>query len=198
LTRRDEFPATHNGLEEPGTIYGPPGSASIVDRLFDKVFAIDIGFALLGAKDGADIRKLVQAQEVSLGLVHANDHWRVLAECVDQGNGLGLSREDWPCLGGTASRFEHCRLRSDRSVCIYSVLCQDRNVRDLVAEKGVTWMKIRARGEPGHGSLPHDQNAVLYLAQAPNRIGRARYLPVHLAKLRLAGQATMSAQTGDL
>ncbi len=67
-----------------------------------------------------------------------------------------------------------------------------------VAEKGVTWMKIRARGEPGHGSLPYDQNAVLYLAQAPDSIGRARYLPVHLAKPRLAGQATMSAQTGDL
>jgi acetylornithine deacetylase/succinyl-diaminopimelate desuccinylase-like protein len=49
-----------------------------------------------------------------------------------------------------------------------------------VAEKGICWLRMAARGRPGHGSLPHDENAVCYLAQAVDRIRRARHLPVHV------------------
>jgi acetylornithine deacetylase/succinyl-diaminopimelate desuccinylase-like protein len=49
-----------------------------------------------------------------------------------------------------------------------------------VAEKGVCWLRMTARGQPGHGSLPHDDNAVFHLAQALDRIRRARHLPVHV------------------
>ncbi len=49
-----------------------------------------------------------------------------------------------------------------------------------VAEKGVCWLRMTARGKPGHGSLPHDENAVFYLAQAIERIRRAGHLPVHI------------------
>jgi ribonuclease BN (tRNA processing enzyme) len=91
--------AWKNGREEPVTIYGPPGTASIVTALFEQVFARDIAVTLFDEKDGADIRKLVQVQEVSSGWVHEDDHWRVLAESVDHGNGMGLSPEDWLCLG---------------------------------------------------------------------------------------------------
>jgi acetylornithine deacetylase/succinyl-diaminopimelate desuccinylase-like protein len=49
-----------------------------------------------------------------------------------------------------------------------------------VAEKGVTWLRMSASGKPGHGSLPHDENAVYYLAQALDRIRRAGHLPVHV------------------
>jgi acetylornithine deacetylase/succinyl-diaminopimelate desuccinylase-like protein len=50
-----------------------------------------------------------------------------------------------------------------------------------VAEKGVCWLRMTARGQPGHGSMPHDDNAVLHLAQALERIRRARHLPVHIS-----------------
>jgi acetylornithine deacetylase/succinyl-diaminopimelate desuccinylase-like protein len=49
-----------------------------------------------------------------------------------------------------------------------------------VAEKGVTWMKMIARGKPGHASLPHDENAVFYLVRAIEQIRRAGHLPVHI------------------
>ncbi|HVY61982.1 MAG TPA: M20/M25/M40 family metallo-hydrolase [Planctomycetota bacterium] len=35
-----------------------------------------------------------------------------------------------------------------------------------MGEKGVCWLKLRAKGDPGHGSMPHDRNAVLRLARA--------------------------------
>lgn len=44
-----------------------------------------------------------------------------------------------------------------------------------VAEKGVNWIRIRAGGRPGHGSVPGAaDNAVLRMAEAINRIGRHR------------------------
>ncbi len=49
-----------------------------------------------------------------------------------------------------------------------------------VAEKGVAWLRMTARGEPGHGSMPHADNAVLHLAQAVERLRRAGHLPVHV------------------
>ena len=50
-----------------------------------------------------------------------------------------------------------------------------------VAEKGVVWMRLRARGTPGHGSLPRDDNATVLLCEAVAKLGRAR-LPQHLTK----------------
>jgi acetylornithine deacetylase/succinyl-diaminopimelate desuccinylase-like protein len=45
-------------------------------------------------------------------------------------------------------------------------------------EKGVCWMKFTVKGTPGHGSIPHDDNAVTKLADALTRASRAR-LPQH-------------------
>ncbi len=39
------------------------------------------------------------------------------------------------------------------------------------AEKGIGWLRLRASGRPGHGSLIHDDNAVTRLAAAVSRIG---------------------------
>ncbi len=49
-----------------------------------------------------------------------------------------------------------------------------------VAEKGVYWLKMRARGRPGHGSTPHGDNAVVHLAQAVARIQDSRDMPLHV------------------
>lgn len=42
------------------------------------------------------------------------------------------------------------------------------------AEKGIYQFVLRAHGAPGHGSMPHDQNAVVKLADAVARLGQAR------------------------
>jgi acetylornithine deacetylase/succinyl-diaminopimelate desuccinylase-like protein len=63
-----------------------------------------------------------------------------------------------------------------------------------VAEKGVCWLRMTAEGEPGHGSMPHSNNAVLHLAQAIERIRRARHLPVHLTPTFLRMLDAITAQ----
>jgi acetylornithine deacetylase/succinyl-diaminopimelate desuccinylase-like protein len=49
-----------------------------------------------------------------------------------------------------------------------------------VAEKSVCWLQARAQGKPGHGSIPHSENAVFFLAQAIEKLRQAGHLPVHL------------------
>jgi acetylornithine deacetylase/succinyl-diaminopimelate desuccinylase-like protein len=46
------------------------------------------------------------------------------------------------------------------------------------AEKGIDWLRLHARGRPGHGSFVHDDNAVTALAEAVARVGRHRFPPV--------------------
>jgi acetylornithine deacetylase/succinyl-diaminopimelate desuccinylase-like protein len=47
------------------------------------------------------------------------------------------------------------------------------------AEKGINWLRLRARGRPGHGSMIHDDNAVTRLAAAVTRIG-AHEFPIQM------------------
>lgn len=47
-----------------------------------------------------------------------------------------------------------------------------------VAEKGTARMRLTARGDAGHGSLPKPSSAVVQLAEAVHAVGRAR-LPFH-------------------
>ena len=49
------------------------------------------------------------------------------------------------------------------------------------AEKGMAWLRLVARGRPGHGSMRHEDNAVTRLAEAVTRIGRYEF-PVVLTK----------------
>jgi acetylornithine deacetylase/succinyl-diaminopimelate desuccinylase-like protein len=47
-----------------------------------------------------------------------------------------------------------------------------------VAEKGLVWLRARVRGEPGHGSMPRDDSAVLRLGELLGRL-RSTALPAH-------------------
>jgi len=50
-----------------------------------------------------------------------------------------------------------------------------------VAEKGICWVRARVRGEPGHGSMPRDDSAVIRMAEAIARLGKT-HLPPHPTK----------------
>jgi acetylornithine deacetylase/succinyl-diaminopimelate desuccinylase-like protein len=43
------------------------------------------------------------------------------------------------------------------------------------AEKGIHWLRLRARGRAGHGSMEHEDNVVTTLAAAVSRIGAERH-----------------------
>jgi len=48
------------------------------------------------------------------------------------------------------------------------------------AEKGAARFRLRTTGKPGHGSMPHDENAILKLAEVLCRLGD-RQPPVHFS-----------------
>jgi acetylornithine deacetylase/succinyl-diaminopimelate desuccinylase-like protein len=65
----------------------------------------------------------------------------------------------------------------------YSITLGDRRFYTIqVAEKGVIWAHLGAAGTPGHGSMPHGDNAAVKLARAFARLADgerpARILPV--------------------
>jgi acetylornithine deacetylase/succinyl-diaminopimelate desuccinylase-like protein len=43
------------------------------------------------------------------------------------------------------------------------------------AQKGITWMRLTARGRAGHGSMMHEDNAVTALCEAVARVGRHQF-----------------------
>jgi acetylornithine deacetylase/succinyl-diaminopimelate desuccinylase-like protein len=43
------------------------------------------------------------------------------------------------------------------------------------AEKGIEWLRLIARGRPGHGSMINDDNAITALSEAVARLGRHRF-----------------------
>lgn len=49
-----------------------------------------------------------------------------------------------------------------------------------VAEKGVCWLRMVASGQPGHGSMPHSDNAIYHLSTALQKLKKAGHLPIHL------------------
>jgi acetylornithine deacetylase/succinyl-diaminopimelate desuccinylase-like protein len=43
------------------------------------------------------------------------------------------------------------------------------------AEKGIDWLRLQAKGRPGHGSMINNENAVTALAEAVGRVGRHQF-----------------------
>jgi acetylornithine deacetylase/succinyl-diaminopimelate desuccinylase-like protein len=64
----------------------------------------------------------------------------------------------------------------------------------MVAQKGVCWFRMRAHGEPGHGSIPRADSAVVRLSRAVAALGAAR-LPSHATRLY---RSTMRALAGGV
>jgi acetylornithine deacetylase/succinyl-diaminopimelate desuccinylase-like protein len=63
------------------------------------------------------------------------------------------------------------------------------------AEKGIAWMRLNARGKPGHGSFLHDDNAVTKVAEAVARLGNHTF-PLTLTDTVRAFLQQMSEITG--
>jgi len=63
------------------------------------------------------------------------------------------------------------------------------------AEKGLSWMRLTARGPAGHGSMVQDQNAVTAVAEAVARLGRHRF-PLVATDTVVQFLAAISQETG--
>jgi len=61
------------------------------------------------------------------------------------------------------------------------------------AEKGIGWMKLTARGSPGHGSMVNEDNAVARLCEAVARLGQHEFPIVMTKTLRAFLEAISEA-----
>jgi acetylornithine deacetylase/succinyl-diaminopimelate desuccinylase-like protein len=66
------------------------------------------------------------------------------------------------------------------------------------AEKGMNWIRLTARGRPGHGSLVHDDNAVTALAETVSRIGRYEFPVVITDTMRTLVESIATVTGADL
>ena len=62
-------------------------------------------------------------------------------------------------------------------------------------EKGLAWLRIKAEGDVGHGSMLNDNNAVTALAAAMARVGEHRF-PVHMTPTMTACADELAAALG--
>lgn len=75
-------------------------------------------------------------------------------------------------------------------------LGEDRRVYLIeAAEKGIAWMRLRAKGKPGHGSFLHDDNAVTRVAEAVAKLGNHTF-PLVLTDTVRQFLASMRELTG--
>lgn len=94
------------GRRKPLRVYGPPGTAGIIDVLMKSVYDRDIAFrtegeTAFGAFIGAEVI------DVRTGPVAEGDGWKVTCEEVEHGHGLPFGKAflaRWSCL---AYRVEH-------------------------------------------------------------------------------------------
>ncbi|MDT4972349.1 MAG: hypothetical protein QOG22_2492 [Pseudonocardiales bacterium] len=66
------------------------------------------------------------------------------------------------------------------------------------AEKGINWLRLRATGRPGHGSMVHEDNAVTHLAAAVSRVGTHEFPVVITDTVRAMVEAIASVTGMEL
>ena len=72
----------------------------------------------------------------------------------------------------------------------YSVTMTDRAGRERrtyllqTAEKGIAWLRLTAHGRAGHGSVPNDENAIVRLASAIERIAAHKWPREYIPSVR--------------
>lgn len=95
------FAAWNKARNKTIHVFGPRGTELMVKHLFE-AYERDIWYRLneteLTIEELIPIRDMVQVHDVEPGLVYLNDEWMVAAEYVEHGHGLGMTKEEWPCL----------------------------------------------------------------------------------------------------
>ena len=93
----------NNGSDVGPAVFGPLGTIVIVESLLNQVYAKDIETRLIEDSEGSntwsDIRKTINVKDINRGLVAETQEWKVYADFVDHMHGLGISQEDWACVG---------------------------------------------------------------------------------------------------
>jgi acetylornithine deacetylase/succinyl-diaminopimelate desuccinylase-like protein len=128
---------------------------------------------------GFGVLSLVCARALERERIPLRRSLRILATADEEVGGIdgakwlaGTHLED---VGGEFLLTEGSFARAGPRATYYAV---------QTAEKGVSTIKLTARGQPGHASSPREDNAVVRVARAITRIGAYRSPPAALALAR--------------
>jgi acetylornithine deacetylase/succinyl-diaminopimelate desuccinylase-like protein len=98
----------------------------------------------------------------------------VFAFLADEEAG-GLLGAHW-LVGNRPELFEGCTEAIGEVGGFSLTLAEERRAYMIeIAEKGIAWLRLRAHGRAGHGSMLHDGNAVTMLSEAVAKLGRHRF-----------------------
>lgn len=142
-------------------------------------FAADIADGYIWGRGAIDTKNLTAMQMAVLvtlkreGVRLKRDV--VLAATADEEAG-GICGMGW--LVYDQGQFQDCEYAINEGGGFGAQIGGRRFYVCQTGEKGVCWMRFTARGSPGHGSLPREDNAVAKLCAAVSRLARAR-LPQH-------------------
>ena len=151
--------------------------------------AMELGIMLALARSGADRRRDV-----------------IFAAVADEEAGgehgaRGLVERRPDLFHDTAGRPAAAALNE---VGGYSITLDGRRFFTIqVAEKGIAWARLRATGTPGHGSMPHADNAAIKLAAAVSAVAAAqarrpaRVLPVVAGFLEALGLGEVARHAAE-
>ena len=123
---------------------------------------------------------------------------RPLVLCFTADEEAGGTKGAGPLVKSHREWFEDCTFAVGE-VGGFSTTVRGRRLYLIeAAEKGMAWMRLTARGNAGHGSMRHPDNAVTTLAEAVARIGRHSW-PVQLTptmKVLLAAVGELAGVEG--
>ncbi|WP_030484314.1 M20/M25/M40 family metallo-hydrolase [Nocardioides aequoreus] len=120
---------------------------------------------------------------------------RPLVMCFTADEEAGGHRGAGPLVRAKREWFEDCTYAVGE-VGGFSTTVRGRRLYLVeAAEKGMAWTRLTARGNAGHGSMRHPDNAVTALAEAVARIGRHRW-PVQLTPTMRVLLATVGELAG--
>ncbi|RME04995.1 MAG: M20/M25/M40 family metallo-hydrolase [Planctomycetota bacterium] len=100
---------------------------------------------------------------------------------------------------GMGWMVEHHPAELEAEFCLnevggFSIALKKRVYPIQVGEKGLLWLKVQAKGEPGHASMPGEGNAIFRLLHALEKIRRRpwalRFHPITRGQIRAFVQAS--------
>jgi acetylornithine deacetylase/succinyl-diaminopimelate desuccinylase-like protein len=146
-------------------------------------FAANIHEGYIYARGAVDMKNMVAMSAMVLkllkGLGVPLERDVILAAVADEETG---------CEKGSTWLVDHHpdEVRAEYAlgeIGAFSMYMNGRTIYPIqVAEKGRCWVRATVHGQPGHGSMPRADNAVVRLAEAIAKVGRTR-LPMHVAKI---------------
>jgi acetylornithine deacetylase/succinyl-diaminopimelate desuccinylase-like protein len=121
---------------------------------------------------GFGVLTLACALAIKRAGIHLRRALRILATADEEVGGIDgarwLAEDHLEAAGGDFLLTEGSFARMGPRATYYAV---------QTAEKGVSTIKLTARGQPGHASSPRDDNAIIRIARAIARIGAYRSPP---------------------